>query len=517
MDEKENLAIEVKNLTKQFGNFIANDQISMDVHNGEILGLLGENGAGKTTLMNMLSGILQPTSGKIFVKGKEVHLHSAKDATDLGIGMVHQHFMLVQNFTVLENIMLGIEQTSGLGVLNRKEARKKIIQLSELYNLKLDLDSKIEDISVGMQQRVEIIKVLYRNADILIFDEPTAVLTPQEINELLDVLKRLAKEGKAIILISHKLNELKAVADRTTIIRRGKVIETVKMSNTSAQTLAELMVGRKVNFQRERKIVPLGKQTLKINQLKVINEQKISKIHDFNLTIHGGEIVGLAGIDGNGQSELVKALTGLIPVESGSIMVNDENLTNKSPRAVNRSGVGHIPEDRQKFGLILPMNLIENSSLMVYDVSPYSHGIFLNQKEMNKMTIDILTEYDVRYNKLSDEVSSLSGGNQQKLIIARELSRNPSLLIAFNPTRGLDVGAIEFIHSQILKEREKGCAILLISYELDELQQLSDRLAVIHDGTIVGEAKTEDLTENEIGLLMAGEHLTKKEELLRAN
>ena len=512
-----NYAIEMKNLTKKFGNFVANDRISMKIKSGEIHGLLGENGAGKTTLMNMLSGILKPSSGQILVNGKEVHLNSAKDATNLGIGMVHQHFMLVQNFTVLENIMLGIENTSLFGILNRQEAKRKIVNLSKKYGLKLDLNAKIEDVSVGMQQRVEIIKVLYRNADILIFDEPTAVLTLQEVDELLETLKLLASEGKAIILISHKLKELKAVANKTTIIRRGKVIDTVDMKNTSPEVLAEMMVGRKINFQRERKSVKTGKAVLKITNLKVINEQKIVKVHDLNLTIHAGEIVGLAGIDGNGQSELVKALTGLKPIENGKVLINDKDLTGASPRKITHNGVGHIPEDRQRFGLILQMNLVENASLQVYNQPPYSHGLFLEPKAMVKMTKEILSDYDVRYSDLSENVGALSGGNQQKLIIARELSRNPSLLIAVNPTRGLDVGAVEFIHSQILKAREMGNAILLISYELEEVQQLSDRIAVIHDGTIVGQAKNEDLTESEIGLLMAGEKLENKEEIIHAH
>ncbi|WP_317636597.1 ABC transporter ATP-binding protein [Xylocopilactobacillus apicola] len=512
-----NVAIEMKDLTKQFGTFTANDHISMQVNRGEVHGLLGENGAGKTTLMNMLSGILQPTSGEIFVDGQEVHLRSAKDATALGIGMVHQHFMLVQNFTVLENIMLGVEKTNKMGILDRKAARQKIVELSQRYGLQLTPEAKIEDISVGMQQRVEIIKVLYRNADILIFDEPTAVLTPQEIDELLEILKRLASEGKAIILISHKLKELKAVADRTTIIRRGKVIETVEMSSTSPEKLAELMVGHEVSFHRERKDVSLGAEVLKINNFKVVNDQKVTKIHDFNLSIRKGEIVGLAGIDGNGQTELIKAITGLIPSAGGTVEINGKNLTHAEPRKVIRAGVGHIPEDRQRFGLILPMNLVENSNLMVYDQSPYSKGTFINKNEMIKLTKNLLNKYDVRHSSIYETARDLSGGNQQKLIIARELSRDPDLLIAFNPTRGLDVGAIEFIHSQILAARAEGHAILLISYELDELQQLSDRIAVIHDGTIVGQAKTEDLTESEIGLLMAGEQVADKEELIHAN
>lgn len=511
------IAIEVRDLTKRFGDFVANDHISIQIRNGEVHGLLGENGAGKTTMMNMLSGILQPTSGEILVHGKPVHLASAKDATELGIGMVHQHFMLVENFTVLENIMLGVEETKGVGILNRHDAKAKVVALSKQYGLDVDPDAKVADISVGMQQRAEILKVLYRNADILIFDEPTAVLTPQEIKELLDIFRRLASEGKAVILISHKLNELQAVADITTIIRRGKVIDTVDTKTTSTEKLAELMVGRHVTFQRERVPMPVGPEILKIEDLQVIDKQKVTRVHDFDLTIHGGEIVGLAGIDGNGQSELVRAITGLMPTAGGHVIIGGQDRTGATPRQVIQSGVGHIPEDRQRYGLILPMSLVDNMSLQVYTLAPYSHHGVLNPKAMITNTEQLLEQYDVRHSTIEEPAGSLSGGNQQKLIIARELSREPQLLIAVNPTRGLDVGAIEFIHSQLLAARAAGHAILLISYELDEIRQLADRVAVIHSGTIVGQAKTSALSENEIGLLMAGETVPEKEEMLNAH
>jgi simple sugar transport system ATP-binding protein len=511
------IAIEVRGLTKRFGDFVANDHISMQIKSGTVHGLLGENGAGKTTMMNMLSGILQPTSGEILVHGQSVHLASAKDATQLGIGMVHQHFMLVENFTVLENIMLGVEETKGPGVLNRHDARDKIMALSKRYGLSIDPDAQVADISVGMQQRVEILKVLYRNADILIFDEPTAVLTPQEIKELLAIFRRLANEGKAVVLISHKLKELQAVADVTTIIRRGKVIDTVDTKATSTEKLAELMVGRHVTFQRERVPMPAGPEILKITDLRVVDKQKVTRVHDFDLTIHGGEIVGLAGIDGNGQSELVRAITGLMPTAGGQVTIAGQDRTGATPRQITRSGVGHIPEDRQRYGLILPMSLVDNMSLQVYTLAPYSHHGVLNPKAMIANTENLLSEYDVRHSNIEEPAGSLSGGNQQKLIIARELSREPQLLIAVNPTRGLDVGAIEFIHQQLLAARAAGHAILLISYELDEIRQLADRVAVIHDGTIVGQAETNALSESEIGLLMAGETVSGKEEMLNAH
>jgi len=506
----EEVAIQLTALTKRFGNFTANDQISMTVNFGEVHALLGENGAGKTTLMNMLSGILKPTSGQIFVRGQQVQLNSAKDATRLGIGMVHQHFMLVDNFTVLENIILGAEPNHS-GVLDRKSAREQILALSEQYGLQIDPDAKVADISVGMQQRVEIVKVLFRAADVLIFDEPTAVLTPQEVSELLEIFRRLAHEGKAVILISHKLQELKAVADITTIIRRGQVVATVAMSDTTTEQLAELMVGRPIDLTQHHPDIELGPDALHLDQVTVVDKQKVSRVKALSLNVRAGEIVGLAGIDGNGQSELVKAITGLLPVASGTITINGQDLTNASVRKITQSSVGHIPEDRQKFGLILPMTLVENMSLQTYTQAPLSHHGLLNPQAMVTTTEQLIQEYDVRSSSVNQTAASLSGGNQQKLIIARELSRQPQLLIAMNPTRGLDVGAIEFIHNQIMAARNAGHAVLLISYELDEIRQLADRIAVIHNGSIVGEAQTNALDVNQIGLMMAGETVTTKE------
>ncbi|KRM56175.1 monosaccharide-transporting ATPase [Lacticaseibacillus sharpeae JCM 1186 = DSM 20505] len=509
-------AIEIHHLVKAFGTFKANDDISINFYGGQVHALLGENGAGKSTLMNMLSGILRPTSGQIKIKGQEVELHSAKDASALGVGMVHQHFMLVNAFTVLENIILGSEPTNA-GRLNFKKARAKVEEILSKYDLDVDLDARIEDISVGMQQRVEIVKVLYREADVVIFDEPTAVLTPQEIDDLLEIMRKLAAEGKAVLLITHKLEEIRAVADITTIIRRGKVIDTVKTHECSAEDLATMMVGRPVDFDLNKSELQLGKPVLTIEHLDVLDRNKVKRVHDFNLTIHAGEIVGLAGIDGNGQSELVKALTGLMPVHNGKITISGKDTTHATPRQIVRDGVGHIPEDRQRFGLILPMTVIDNMGLMTYTEEPLAkHGI-RNEKAGVEMTKKLTEKFDVRTSSIFNTAGSLSGGNQQKLIIAREMSRDPELMIMMNPTRGLDVGAIEFIHQQILNARETGHAVLLISYELDEIKQLADRIAVIHAGHLVATEDASDLTTSEIGLLMAGDKLKGKETVTNAD
>lgn len=503
-------AIQLTQLTKIFGTFVANDHIDMTIRYGEVHALLGENGAGKTTLMNMLSGIYQPTSGAIEVGGKPVKLNSAKDATRLGIGMVHQHFMLVQNFTVLENIILGDEPLRH-GQLNRKQAHERIVALSEQYGLQVDPDARVDEISVGMQQRVEILKVLYRDADILIFDEPTAVLTPQEVAELLAIFQRLADEDKAVILISHKLQELKAVAAVTTVIRRGKVVATVEMANTTTVELAELMVGRPIDLTQHHETMPEGPVLLALDHVTVLDHNKRPRVNDVSLELRGGEIVGLAGIDGNGQSELVRAITGLSPVASGQIHINGNDMTNASVRQIIHEGVGHIPEDRQKDGLILPMTLIDNMHLQTYHLAPFANHGYLNQKAMIDDSEKLVEQFDIRTTSVWQHAGELSGGNQQKLIIARELSRNPGVLIAVNPTRGLDVGAIEFVHRQIMAARSAGHAVLLISYELDEIRQLSDRIAVIHQGQLVGGARVDEVTVQEIGLMMAGERIADKE------
>lgn len=500
--EKTN-AIEMRHIVKKFGDFKANDDINLTLHQGEILALLGENGAGKSTLMRILSGLLEPTSGEIFVKGKKVEINSPTKAKELGIGMVHQHFMLMESFTVLENIILGHEPTNGIA-LDIKKARKQILKLSEKYGLAIDPDAQISNITVAQQQRVEILKVLYRGADILIFDEPTAVLTPQEITEFIQIIKNLAKEGKSIILITHKLSEIKAVADQVTIIRRGRDVGTFEVANVDDNRLAELMVGHHVNMKLNKKSVKLGREILKVENLKVKNTRGSFAVKKLSLNIHGGEILGLAGIDGNGQDELVEAITGLRHVNSGKVIINSQNMTNKKVRQITEAGVAHIPADRQKYGLILNLPLAENLVLQTYYKQPYSkHGI-INHQAIYEHAEELIKKYDIRTTSAELPASDLSGGNQQKAIIARELDRNSDLIIAFQPTRGLDVGAIEYIHKQLLAERDAGKAVLLVSYELDEIMQLSDRIAVLHDGKISGEVKPEDTNDTELGLLMTG-------------
>lgn len=496
-------AIEMRHIVKKFGDFKANDDINLTLHQGEILALLGENGAGKSTLMRILSGLLEPTSGEIFVKGKKVEINSPTKAKELGIGMVHQHFMLMESFTVLENIILGHEPTNGI-VLNIRKAREQILKLSEKYGLAIDPDAQISNITVAQQQRVEILKVLYRGADILIFDEPTAVLTPQEITEFIQIIKNLAKEGKSIILITHKLSEIKAVADQVTIIRRGRDVGTFEVANVDDNRLAELMVGHHVNMKLNKKSVKLGREILKVENLKVKNTRGSFAVKKLSLNIHGGEILGLAGIDGNGQDELVEAITGLRHVNGGKVIINGQNMTNKKVRQITEAGVAHIPADRQKYGLILNLPLAENLVLQTYYKQPYSkHGI-INHQAIYEHAEELIKKYDIRTTSAELPASDLSGGNQQKAIIARELDRNSDLIIAFQPTRGLDVGAIEYIHKQLLAERDAGKAVLLVSYELDEIIQLSDRIAVLHDGKISGEVKPEDTNDTELGLLMTG-------------
>lgn len=500
--EKTN-AIEMRHIVKKFGDFKANDDINLTLHQGEILALLGENGAGKSTLMRILSGLLEPTSGEIFVKGKKVEINSPTKAKELGIGMVHQHFMLMESFTVLENIILGHEPTNGIA-LDIKKAREQILKLSEKYGLAIDPDAQISNITVAQQQRVEILKVLYRGADILIFDEPTAVLTPQEITEFIQIIKNLAKEGKSIILITHKLSEIKAVADQVTIIRRGRDVGTFEVANVDDNRLAELMVGHHVNMKLNKKSVKLGREILKVENLKVKNTRGSFAVKKLSLNIHGGEILGLAGIDGNGQDELVEAITGLRHVNSGKVIINNQNMTNKKVRQITEAGVAHIPADRQKYGLILNLPLAENLVLQTYYKQPYSkHGI-INHQAIYEHAEELIKKYDIRTTSAELPASDLSGGNQQKAIIARELDRNSDLIIAFQPTRGLDVGAIEYIHKQLLAERDAGKAVLLVSYELDEIMQLSDRIAVLHDGKISGEVKPEDTNDTDLGLLMTG-------------
>ena len=495
--------IEMREITKVFGEFVANDKINLQLRKGEIHALLGENGAGKSTLMNMLAGLLEPTSGEIFVKGKSEKLDSPSRAAALGIGMVHQHFMLVEAFTVAENIILGSEITNK-GVLDLKKANADILELSERYGLAVDPTAKVEDISVGAQQRVEILKTLYRGAEILIFDEPTAVLTPAEILELMDIMKTLVKEGKSIILITHKLDEIRAVADRVTVIRRGKSIETVSIEGISNKDLAEMMVGRSVSFVTEKEEAKPKDVVLQISDLIVNENRGVPAVKELSLDVHAGEIVGVAGIDGNGQSELIQAITGLRKVKSGSIKIKGREVVGLSPRKITEMQVSHVPEDRHRDGLVLEMMLSENIALQTYYKEPLSNKGVLNYNQINSYARKLMEEFDVRAASELVPAGALSGGNQQKAIIAREVDRNPDLLIVSQPTRGLDVGAIEYIHKRLISERDKGKAVLVVSFELDEILNLSDRIAVIHDGKIQGIVKPSETNKQELGILMAG-------------
>ncbi|MBF1701801.1 MAG: ABC transporter ATP-binding protein [Streptococcus sanguinis] len=495
--------IEMREITKVFGEFVANDKINLQLRKGEIHALLGENGAGKSTLMNMLAGLLEPTSGEIFVNGKSEKLDSPSRAAALGIGMVHQHFMLVEAFTVAENIILGSEITNK-GVLDLKKANADILELSERYGLAVDPTAKVEDISVGAQQRVEILKTLYRGAEILIFDEPTAVLTPAEILELMDIMKTLVKEGKSIILITHKLDEIRAVADRVTVIRRGKSIETVSIEGVSNKDLAEMMVGRSVSFVTEKEEAKPKDVVLQISDLIVNENRGVPAVKELSLDVHAGEIVGVAGIDGNGQSELIQAITGLRKVKSGSIKIKGKEVVGLSPRKITEMQVSHVPEDRHRDGLVLEMMLSENIALQTYYKEPLSNKGVLNYNQINSYARKLMEEFDVRAASELVPAGALSGGNQQKAIIAREVDRNPDLLIVSQPTRGLDVGAIEYIHKRLISERNKGKAVLVVSFELDEILNLSDRIAVIHDGKIQGIVKPSETNKQELGILMAG-------------
>ena len=497
--------IEMLGIRKEFGGFVANDNITLQLKKGEIHALLGENGAGKSTLMNVLFGLYQPEAGEIKVRGKSVKITDPNVANDLGIGMVHQHFMLVENFTVTENIILGSEPTKG-GIVNIKHAAKDIQALSEKYGLDVDPYAKIEDISVGMQQRVEILKTLYRGAEILIFDEPTASLTPQEIIELIQIMRRLIEEGKSIILITHKLKEIMEVSDRVTIIRKGQGIGTVVTAETNPDQLAELMVGRQVTFKTEKGPANPTEEVLNIQDLVVLDYRGIEKVKGLNLSVRKGEIVGIAGIDGNGQSELIEAITGLRKVKSGKVIMNGADVTNKKPRDITETGLGHIPQDRHKHGLVLDFTVGHNIALQTYYKEPISKFGIIDYKKISKKANQVIEEFDVRTGHGESTMArALSGGNQQKAIIGREVDRNPEILIAALPTRGLDVGAIEFIHRRLIEQRDKGKAVLLISFELDEVMNVSDRIAVIYDGQIVDTLDPKQTTEQELGLLMAGQ------------
>lgn len=496
--------VEMKGITKKFGDFTANDSIDLTVHRGEVHALLGENGAGKTTLMNVLYGLYRPTYGDIYIKGQKVDIVDPNVAIKRGIGMVHQHFMLVQPFTVTENIILGMETTNKMGYIDMDKAIKHVKDISEKYGLYVDPMAKIQDISVGMQQRVEILKALYRGAEILILDEPTAVLTPQEIDDLIEIIRNLTKTGKTIIIITHKLKEIKKAADYCTIIRRGKKIDTVEVDSTTELELASMMVGREVNFEVEKEDKEKGKSVLKIDNIVIKDNRKLDAVKGLSLEVHAGEILGIAGIDGNGQSELIEGITGLRHVESGKVYVNGKDITNKTPREIIDSKVSTIPEDRQRRGLVLDFSLSENMILENYNKPPFAKNGILQYEEIRKYTIELIDKFDVRPRNENQKAGALSGGNQQKAIIAREVSNAPDLLIAAQPTRGLDVGAIEYVHRSLVKQRDRNKAVLLVSFELDEILNVSDRIAVIYEGKIVGVVDAKNVDENTLGLMMAG-------------
>lgn len=501
----ENYIIEMLHITKEFPGIIANDDITLRLRKGEIHALLGENGAGKSTLMSVLFGLYQPEKGEIRKNGEIVKINNPNDANALGIGMVHQHFKLVENFTVLENIVLGVEPNK-YGFLQKKHAREKVIALSEQYGLHIDPDALIEDITVGMQQRVEILKMLYRDNEILIFDEPTAVLTPQEIDELMEIMRGFAKEGKSILFITHKLNEIMAVADRCTVLQKGRWMGTVDIKDTSKEELSHLMVGREVNFKVEKSGSKPGKVVLSLKDVSLRSkESKKLVVKNVSFDVRAGEIVCLAGVEGNGQSELIQAITGLTKLTQGEITLGETNITNESIRNRSKLGMSHIPEDRHKHGLVLDYTLEQNLVLQRYWESTFQNWGFINKGAVRDYAEKLIDQYDVRSSQgPTTIVRGMSGGNQQKAIIAREIDKECELLVAVQPTRGLDVGAIEFIHKQIVATRDKGKAVLLMSLELDEVMNLSDRILVIYEGEIVGELDPKKTTVQELGLYMSG-------------
>lgn len=497
----ESPVVSLKNIHKSFGDKKVLKGVDFDLHKCEVHALLGENGAGKTTLMNILYGMFPQTEGNIYIKGEEIINNSPKKAISMGIGMVHQHFMLIEPFTVTENIILGYEGKNSF--IDRAKAKKEVVKLSQEYGLIIDPDSKVADISVGQQQRVEILKALYHGADILIFDEPTAVLTPQEINEFIEIVKKLTELGKSVIIITHKLKEIKAMADTCTIIRRGEYIDKVNVKDVSEADLAEKMVGRDVSFNVKKEKIDLGEEIFKIEDLWVKDNRKVDKVKGLNLSIRKGEILGIAGVDGNGQTELIDAISGMRKAQKGKVILKGEDITNKAPRNIIDLGMNQIPEDRQKRGLVLEYPIKDNLILENIDKDFSKNGI-LDFKKIEENANDLIEKFDIRPNDINEKAGSLSGGNQQKVIIAREITNDPDLLIAAQPTRGLDVGAIEFIHQYLVELRNQGKAVLLISFQLDEVMDLSDRICVIYDGQIVGELDPKETDEYEVGRLMAG-------------
>ena len=502
---EETYAVEMLNITKRFPGIIANDNITLRLKKGEIHALLGENGAGKSTLMSVLFGLYRPEEGSIRMGGREVSIKDPNDANTLGIGMVHQHFKLVECFTVLDNIIMGVEP-SKYGFLQKAEAREKVLALSDKYGLRVDPDAKVEDISVGMQQRTEILKMLYRENEILIFDEPTAVLTPQEIEELMDIMRGLKAEGKSILFITHKLNEIVAVADRCTVLRKGAYIGTVEVAASSKEELSRMMVGRDVDFAVRKKVRAPGQVVLEVEGVTVASKMhKNNAVKNVSFQVREGEIVCLAGIDGNGQTEFVHALTGLVKPAAGSFSLRGVDMTRDSIRERSKLGMSHIPEDRHKHGLVLDYTLEQNLVLENYWKQEFQNRGFIRFKAVREYAQRLIEQYDIRSGQGPvTKARSMSGGNQQKAIVAREIDKDPELLVAVQPTRGLDVGAIEYIHRQIVAQRDQGKAVLLVSLELDEVMSLSDRILVMYEGEIVGELDPKTATVEELGLYMAG-------------
>jgi len=494
----------MKGITKEFPGIKANDNVSFYLNKGEILAIVGENGAGKSTLMNILYGLYEPDEGEIFINEKPAIIKDPNTAIKYGIGMVHQHFMLVPPLSVTENIILGSEPLKMGLFMDMKEAIKRVMKISEQYGLKVDPLAKIENISVGMQQRVEIIKTLYRGAEILILDEPTAVLTPQEIKELFDILRLLVEKGKSIIIITHKLDEVKEISNRITVLRHGKTVGEAVTSEVSTAQIASMMVGREVIFRIEKDKIEAGENVLEVKGVRAFNDRGLPALNEINFSIKAGEIVGIAGVDGNGQTELVEVITGLRPATSGSIFLEGKEITNMSPRRISVAGVGHIPEDRHKRGLVLNFSVAENFVLMNYYRPPFARGINLDYRAIRDYAGKLIEKFDVRAPGMETLARSLSGGNQQKIIIGREVDKDPVLLIAAQPTRGLDVGAIEFVQENLLEQRRKGKAVLLVSLELEEILNLSDRILVIYEGKIVGEVPGSEATRDELGIMMTG-------------
>ncbi len=497
------MRLELKGITKRFPGVVANDDVSLSVEQGEILALLGENGAGKTTLMNVLYGLYQADEGEVLIDGAPVRFDGPGDAIAAGLGMVHQHFMLIPVFTVTENIILGKEPVEAVGWLDRRRARKRVQELGERFGLDVPPDAIVEELPVGVQQRVEILKALYREADVLILDEPTAVLTPQETKELFAVLRSLKESGKSVIFITHKLKEVLAVADRITVLRGGRVVGTTTPAETTEEDLATMMVGRSVQLTVQRSPSRPGDPVLVVDELVVLDDREQEAVH-VSFEVLSGEIVCLAGVQGNGQTELVEALTGLRPVESGTVELNGTSLTGRSPNEVLDAGVGHVPEDRQHDGLIVSFSIADNLVLDTFDREPFARRLIRNFSAVHEAAVERAERFDVRTPSVDMPASTLSGGNQQKVVVARELSRPISLLIASQPTRGLDVGSIEYIHEQIVAERDRGTAVLIVSSELDEVLALGDRILVMFRGRIFGQVSGDEATRDRLGLLMAG-------------